>query len=57
MVYANGVLAVLLYDSESWCLTAESVRRLTNWHNKRKREMCRVTMLQIHLYRITSDSL
>ena len=56
-VYANGVLAVLLYGCESWCLTAESVRRLANWHNKRVREMCRVTMLQTHVCRITSESL
>ena len=56
-VYAGGVLAVLLYGCESWCLTAESVRRLANWHNKRIREMCRVTMLQTYVYRITSESL
>ena len=55
-VYAGGVLAVLLYGCESWCLTAESVRRLANWHS-RIREMCRVTMLQTHVYRITSGSL
>ena len=36
-VYAGGVLAVLLCGCESWCLTAESVRRLSNWHNKRVR--------------------
>ena len=56
-MYAGGVLAVLLYGCESWCLTAESVRRLANWHNKRIREMCRVTMLQTYVYRITSESL
>ena len=56
-VYAGGVLAVLLYGCESWCLTAESVRRLGNWHNKRIREMCRVTMCQIFVHRITSESL
>ena len=37
-------------------LMAESVR-LANWYNKRIREMCRVTMLQTHIYRITSESL
>ena len=37
-VCAGGVLAVLLYGCESWCLTAESVRRLANWHNKRIRD-------------------
>ena len=33
------------------------MRRLANWHNKRVREMCRVTMLQTYVYRITSESL
>ena len=56
-VYAGGVLAVLLYGYESWCLTAESVRRLSNWHNKRVREMCRITMCQTFVHRITSESL
>ena len=46
---AGGVLAVLLCGCESLCLTAESVRRLANWHNKRIREMCRVTMLQTYV--------
>ena len=45
-VYAGGVLAVLLYGCESWCLTAESLNKLSMWHNKRIREMCRVTMCQ-----------
>jgi hypothetical protein len=36
-VYAGGVLAVLLYGCESWCLAAEAITRLRNWHNKRLR--------------------
>jgi len=36
---------------------SESVRRLSNWHNKRDREICRVTMCQASVYRITSESL
>jgi hypothetical protein len=56
-VYAGGVLAVLLYGCESWCLTAASVKRLALWHNKRVREMCRVTMCQTFVHRITSASL
>ena len=32
-IYSGGVLAVLLYGCESWCLTAESASRLRNWHN------------------------
>ena len=43
-VYAGGVLAVLLYGFVSWCLTADSIKRLSRWHNKRIREMCRVIM-------------
>jgi hypothetical protein len=35
----------------------EPVRRLAIWHNKWIREMCRVTMLQTHVYRILSESL
>ena len=33
-IYTGGVLAVLLYGCESWCLTAESISRLRNWYNK-----------------------
>ena len=46
---------MLLYGCESWCLTAESISRLRNWHNKRIREMCRVTMWFVH--QISSASL
>ena len=56
-VYVGGVLAVLLYGCESWCLTAESIKRLSRWHNKRLREMCRVTMCQTFVHGITSKSL
>jgi hypothetical protein len=56
-VYASGVLAVLLYGCESWCLTAASLNKLRRWHNKRIREMCRVTMCQTFVHRITSKSL
>ena len=30
---------------------------LRNWHNKRVREMCRVTMHQVEMYHITSEDL
>ena len=55
-VYAGGVLAVLLNGCESWWLTAESVRRLSNWHSKWIREVCRVTMCPAFVHRITSES-
>jgi len=38
-VYASGVLSMLLYGCESWCLTAESIKGLSLWHNKTIREM------------------
>ncbi len=47
----------MLYGCKSRFLTAELVRRLANWHTKRIREMCRVTVLQKHVYCITSESL
>ena len=56
-IYTGGVLAVLLYGCESWCLTAESIFRLRNWHNKRIHEMCRVTMCQSFVHQISSVSL
>jgi hypothetical protein len=43
-VHAAGVLAVLLYGCGSWFLKAEAITRLSNWYNKRIREMCRFTM-------------
>ena len=55
-VFKGGALAVLLYGCDSWCLTTESTRRLRNWHNKRIHEMCRVTMMQTYVHRITSKS-
>ena len=56
-LYAGGVLSVLLYGCESWCLTEASVSRLSSWHNKRIREMCRITMRQTYIHRISSKSL
>ena len=56
-VYAGGVLSVLLYGCESWCLSAASLNKLCRWHNKRIREMCHVTMCQTIVHRITSKSL
>jgi hypothetical protein len=56
-IYSGGILAVLLYVCESWCLTAEPISRLRNWHNKRIHEMCRVTMCQSFVHQISSASL
>jgi hypothetical protein len=56
-VYAGGVLAVRLCGCESWCLTAASLNKICLCHNKRIREMCRVTMCQTMVHLITSKSL
>ena len=49
-LYQGGVLAELLYGCESWCLKAEDIALLRNWHNKRIREMYRVTMCQTYVH-------
>ena len=57
-LYSSGVFGVLLYGCESWCLTQKGMLTpLRNWHNKRIREKCRVTMHQVELYGITSVEL
>jgi hypothetical protein len=56
-VYAGGVLAVLLYDCESWCLAAASLSKLCLSHNKRIREMCCVAMCQTMVHRFALGSL
>ena len=49
-LYQGGVLAVLLYGCEPWCLKTEDIALLRNWHNKRIREMYRVTMCQTYVH-------
>ena len=56
-LYVGGVLSVLLFGCESWCVTMEMLTSLRNWHNARIREMCRVTMRHVELHRITSVEL
>ena len=57
-LYSPGVLSMLLYGCESWCLTQKGMLiPLLNWQNKRIREMYRVTMHQVELYGITSVEL
>ena len=49
-LYSPGVLSVLLYGCGSWCLTQKGMLTpLRNRHNKRIREMYRVTMHQVEL--------
>ena len=51
------ILSVLLYGCESWCLTADLAGILASWHRARLREMCRVTMHQVWIHRITIEEL
>ena len=46
---------MLHYGCESWqqCLTAESISRLRNWHNKRIREIRRVTMCHSFVHQVS----
>jgi len=56
-LYVGGVLSVLLFGCESWCVTMEMLTLLRNWHNARICEMCRVTMRHVELHRISSVEL
>ena len=44
-VYEGEILAILLYGSESWLVTAEAARHLRCFHARCVRAMCRVTRL------------
>ena len=52
-----AVMSVLLYGSETWAIKAESVRRLTSFHNRCIRSMMGVTKHQQWRERITSRRL
>ena len=56
-VYKAAVMSVLLYGSETWAIKAESVRRLTSFHNRCIRSMMGVTKHQQWRERITSRRL
>lgn len=56
-VYIAIVLRILLYGSESWCLTEMLASRLRRFHNKCVRIMCRVTRYQTWKHRIRTEVL
>ena len=56
-VYIAIVLSILLYGSESWCLTEMLASRLRRFHNKCVRIMCRVTRYQTWKHRIRTEVL
>ena len=56
-VYKAIVLAVLLYEAETWTLKVEHVRRLTTFHNHCMRTILGVTRCQQWEQRLTSRTL
>ena len=47
----------LLYDCEAWYLTKILLDRLCNWHSKKLREMCRVTLFKSWQHHISNNDL
>ena len=56
-VYESLVLSILLYGSESWCLTEELYRWLRSFHNRCVRAMCGVTMVDVFENHISNENL
>jgi len=54
--YVAIVLAILIYGSESWCLTAAMWGRLRRFHHQCARAMCGVSMWHTREYRISTVS-
>jgi len=54
--YVAIVLAILIYGSESWCLTAGMWGRLRRLHHQCARAMCGVSMWHTREYRISTVS-
>ena len=56
-VYESLILSILLYGSESWCITEKLFQHLRVFHNRCVRAMCNVTMRNVYEQRISSDEL
>jgi hypothetical protein len=57
LVYNLLILSILLYGSESWCLTETLYRQLRNFHARCVRAMCRVTRRHTRTHRISTADL
>lgn len=53
-VYATLVLSILLYGSESWCVTEKLYNQLRTFHHRCIRAMCRVTRKHTRNHRIST---
>ena len=56
-VYEGLILSILLYGSESWCITEKLFNMLRVFHNRCVRTMCNVTMKEVFEKRITTNEL
>ena len=56
-VYEGLILSILLYGSESWCLTEELLNLLRTFHARSVRAMCRVNRWHVRKHRITTKEL
>ena len=56
-VYQMIVLTILLYGSESWCLTEALMQELSCFHSRCMRAMCRVTRKHTRIHRISNADL
>ena len=57
LIYEGLILSILLYGSETWCLTEELFTRLRNFHAQCLRTMCRVNRRHTWKHRISSAEL
>ena len=57
LAYCALILSILLYGSESWCLTEALFRQLRNFHARCIRAMCRVTRRHTRQHRISTAQL
>ena len=56
-LYVALILSILLYGSESWCLTEKLLRKLRTFHHRCVRAMCRVTRKHTRVHRISTVEL
>ena len=56
-VYSILILTILLYGSESWCLTEKLYNKLRTFHHRCIRAMCRVTRRHTRLHHISTRDL
>ena len=57
LLFEGLILAILLYGSESWCLTEKLYNKLRLFHARCARAMCRVTRWHTWRHKISTDEL